>query len=282
LVGHASSRWLTYTALIALSAFLLLPVAWAVTSSLKPLDEVYEFPPTFGVENPRWSNYTDAVTRLPVARFMLNSLLIASVSMVGAVFTSSLAGLVLARYRFRGRTLCFALVLVSMMIPAQLLFIPRFVLADALGWIGSYKPLIIPAWLGGGAFNVFLFRQFFRTIPPEYEDAALLDGATPWMIYSRVLLPMARPAVIAAALLSFVLHWQEFLDPLIYLSDFMSYPISLGLRMYQTVAGTWANLWLATSLIALAPLVVLYALCARSVMRGLQVIESGKGCAQAP
>lgn len=150
MVRNPSSRWLTYTALLALCAFLLLPVVWAVTSSLKPLDEVYEFPPTFGVQNPRWSNYTDAVTRLPVARFMLNSLFIASLSMVGAVFTSSLAGFVLARYSFCGRTLCFGLVLISMMIPSQLLFIPRFVLADALGWIGSYKPLIIPAWLGGG------------------------------------------------------------------------------------------------------------------------------------
>lgn len=130
----------------------------------------------------------------------------------------------------------------------------------------------------GGAFNVFLFRQFFRSIPLEYEEAALLDGATPWKVYSRVLLPMARPAVITAALLSFVLHWQEFLDPLIYLSDFMRYPIALGLRMYQTVGGTWANLWLATSLMALVPLVVLYALCAHSVMRGLQVVGREEGC----
>ena len=247
-------------------------MVWAVTSSLKPLDEVYEFPPTFGVENPRWSNYPEALTRLPVARFMLNSLFISTVSMVGAVFTSSLAGFVLARYRFRGRDLCFVLVLASMMIPSQLLFIPRFLLCDALGWIDSYKPLIVPAWLGGGAFNVFLFRQFFRSIPAEYEDAALLDGASPWMIYSRVVLPLARPAVITAALLSFVLHWQEFLDPLIYLSDFMRYPIALGLRMYQTVAGTWANQWLAASLVALVPLVILYAACSHSIMRGLGLL----------
>ena len=175
---------------------------------------------------------------------------------------------------YRGRKLCFAVVLVSMLIPTQVLLIPRFLLYDVLGWIDTYKPLIVPAWLGGGAFNVFLFRQFFRTIPLAMDEAACLDGATPWQTYWHVLLPIARPATVTAFLLSFVFHWQDFLDPLIYLSDFTTYPISIGLRMYQSLAGTWANLLMAASLIALVPVAVVFLLCERHIMQGLGVIRA--------
>ncbi len=269
---HVVSRACLYGTLALLCALMMLPLAWAVISSLKSLEEVYAFPPSLRLADPRWSNYYQALTRLPLLRFLGNSIFITSVSVIGAVLTSSMAGYVLARVRFRGRSLCFVLVVLSLLIPAQVLLIPRFLLYDLLGWVNTYKPLIVPAWLGGGAFNILLFRQFFRTIPPEFDDAARLDGATMWQTYWHVLLPMARPAVVTAAMLSFVYHWQDFLDPLIYLSDFKTYPISLGLRMYQSMAGTWANLLMAASLIALVPVVVVFFLCERHVMRGLGVI----------
>ncbi len=265
-------RGIRYVVLAVVCAFILLPLMWAGVSSLKPLDEVYTFPPSFSLSDLQWTNYREAFTRLPVARFLGNSLFITGVSVIGAVLTSSMAGYVLARVRFRGRSLCFLLVVISMLIPAQVLLVPRFLLYDLLGWVNTYKPLIVPAWLGGGAFNIFLFRQFFRTIPPELEDAAILDGATMWQTYWHVMLPVARPAAVAATMLSFVYHWQDFLDPLIYLSDFMTFPISLGLRMYQSMAGTWANLLMATSLIALVPVVIVFFLCERHVMRGLGVV----------
>ncbi len=265
-------RSLVYLSLIAVCAVMLMPVAWALMSSLKPLEEVYTFPPSFSLTDPQWSNYAEALTRLPVARFLANSILIAGVSVVGAVLTSSMAGYILARGRFRGRRLCFLLVIASMLIPGPVLLVPRFLLFDLLGWVDTYKPLIVPAWLGGGAFNIFLFRQFFRAIPREVDDAARLDGATMWQTYWHILLPMAKPAAVTAALLSFVYHWQDFLDPLIYLSDFNTYPISLGLRMYQSMAGTWANLLMATSLIALIPVAIVFFLCEGHIMRGLGVI----------
>ncbi|MCH7808640.1 MAG: carbohydrate ABC transporter permease [Planctomycetes bacterium] len=273
-----STRTLIHLALAFVCVLMLLPLAWAVTSSLKPLDAVYAFPPTFGLFDPQWSNYHDALTRLPVVRFLANSLFITTVSVIGAVLTSSMAGFALARLHFRGRQLCFWLVIASMLLPAQVLLVPRFLQYDLLGWVNTYKPLIVPAWLGGGAFNIFLFRQFFRTIPREFDATARLDGATTWQIYWHVCMPMARPAVVTAALLSFVYHWNDFMDPLIYLSDFRTYPISLGLRMYQSMAGTWANLLMAVSLVALVPVVVVFLLCDRYVMRGLGVIGNrGKG-----
>lgn len=266
-----TSRLILLVALFALCAFSLLPVVWAALSSLKPLDEIYAFPPSFTVSDPQWSNYSEAMARLPVLRFLLNSLLITAASTVGAVLTASMAGYALARLKFRGRSLLFALLMLSMIIPAQVLLIPRFLLYDLLGWVNTYKPLIVPAWLGGGAFNIFLFRQFFRTIPLHLEEASSLVGATPWQSYWHVMLPVARPATITALLLSFVYHWQDFLDPLIYLSDFQTYPISLGIRMFQSQAGTWANLLMATSLIALVPVAIMFFLCEKHIMRGLRI-----------
>ena len=259
---HAIDKAILTLSAGGLCALMALPLLWALVSSLQPLDLVYAFPPTWSVNDPRWSNYGEALTRLPVPRFLLNSLIISGASVVGAVLTASMAGFALARIPFHGRRACVALVLLSLMIPAQLLLIPRFLLYDALGWVGTYKPLIVPAWLGGGAFNILLFRQFFRTIPTSFDDAARMDGATPWQTYWRILLPMARPASVTAAIMSFVFHWQEFLDPLIYLSDFMSFPIALGIRMLQSTAGTWANLLMAASLIALLPIAAVV-LCAQ-------------------
>ncbi len=270
--SSVAARVVTCVALVAVCAFTVLPVVWAFLSSLKPLEDVYAFPPRFGLHNLDWGNYAEALTRLPIPRFLLNSLVITTASVAGAVLTSSMAGFALARLRFRGRGLCFVLVIVSMLVPVHVLLVPRFLLYDLLGWVNTYKPLIVPAWLGGGAFNIFLFRQFFRAIPREFDDAARLDGATAWQTYRYVLLPMARPAVVTAALLSFVYHWQDFMDPLIYLSDFNTYPISLGLRMVQSMAGTWANLLMAASLMALVPVVVVFFLCQHHLMRGLGVV----------
>jgi multiple sugar transport system permease protein len=251
-------RAFVYVVLAGVCAWSLLPLAWAVCSAVKPLDEVYRFPPTFLPHDWQWSNVPEALHRLPMLRFLANSLLIAVTSALGAVISASMAGYALARLRFPGRRCVAALVLTSILIPAPVLLVPRFVLFDLLGWVGTYKPLIVPAWLGGGAFNILLFRQYFRTIPREYDEAALLEGASFWQIYRHVLVPLSVPALATAGVLSFVFHWHEFLDPLIYLSDFSRYPVSLGLRMYQSTAGTWANLLMAASLLALVPLVVAF------------------------
>jgi len=260
---------LVWVVLIAIGAVVLLPLFWAGVSSLQPLEEVYAFPPHFSLTQAQWSNYTKAFTQLPMLRFLFNSFVIATASAVGAIVTSSMAGFALARFQFAGRRLAFGLLIASMLIPSYVLLVPRYVLCDALGWMNTYKPLIVPAWLGGGAFNIFLFRQFFRMIPRAYDDAASLDGATTWQIFRHVILPIAKPAVVTVGLLSFIYHWQDFLDPLIYLSDFETFPVSLGLRMYQSMAGTWANLLMAASLIALLPVAMLFFICQRHVMRTL-------------
>ena len=251
--------WISYGVLTVLGLVSLLPFVWAVTTSVKPLEEAYAFPPSLSVEHAQRSNYADVFEKLPFGRFLLNSTVIALAAVTGAVVTSSMAGYALARLPIRGKRLWFGLLIASLMLPSQVLVIPHFLMYQWLGWVGTYKPLIVPAWLGGGAFNVFLFRQYFRSISTDVEEAAVLDGATRWQCYRFILMPMAKPAVVAAAVLSLLYHWQAFLNPLLYLSDFRKYPVSLGLRMYQTMAGTWVNLLMAASLIALVPMVVAFA-----------------------
>lgn len=254
-----------YAALMVITAVQVLPFVWAVTTSLKPLEEAYVLPPTLLGSVTKWSNYADAFEKLPCARFLFNSMVITLAAVTGAVISSSMAGYALARLPWRSRRFWFIALLASMLFPSQVLLIPHFLAYELLGWVGTYKPLIVPAWLGGGAFNIFLFRQYFKTIPASLEEAALLDGATHWQFYRRILMPMSTPVVAAVAVLSFIYHWHSFFNPLIYLSDFRTFPISLGLRMYQTMAGTWINLLMAASLVSLLPVLLVFAVGQRFV-----------------
>lgn len=261
---------------ILVAVILAAPLIWAAWASLQPIDRIFSPPASADSAQTspaglRWGNYQDAMTRLPLGRFLLNSSLITFAAVLGTIFTSSLAGFAFARLRWRGRDLCFVLLLATMMLPMQVLLIPQFLIFEHLGWVNTYKPLIVPSWLGGAPFFIFLFRQFFRGLPQSYVDAARLDGASDWQLYWRVMLPLSKPVIGAVAALSAVYHWQEFLAPLVYLSDFQRYPVSVGLRMYQAIEGSWANLIMAASLIALLPPFVVILLVQRYLMRSIGV-----------
>lgn len=267
---------LMYALLIAIGVSFALPLVWAFCASLKTLDQVYAFPPQFWPDEPVWSNYPEALRKLPFVRFIANTLVLTLSSVVGSVLTASMVGYSFARLKWRGRDFWFIVLLATMMLPAQVLLIPQFLQFKWLGWVNTYKPLIVPSWLGGGAFAIFLFRQFFKGVPKELEEAAMLDGATTWQIYTRIMLPLAKPALATIAVLSFIGHWQEFMGPLIYLSDFEKYPVSLGLQMYQSVEGSWANLLMAASLVTLLPLAILFFAAQRYFVKGL-LLTGSKG-----
>ena len=259
-----------YAIAVALSLAFLFPVVWAFGASFKPLSEVYRFPPSFFAWPPRWENYPEALSKLPFARFIANTFVITLAATAGQVVSASLVGYAFARLRWKGRDVWFICLLATMMLPAQVLLIPHYLMYKNLGWVNTYKPLIVPAWLGGGAFFIFLFRQFFKGIPRELEDAARIDGASELRIYASIFLPLAKPILITVAIMSFIGHWKNFIGPLIYLTDYQRYPIALGLRMYQQVeGGSFVHYLMAASVVALFPLLVLFFLAQRYITKGL-------------
>jgi ABC-type glycerol-3-phosphate transport system permease component len=265
--------------LLAISITFLLPIIWSLTASVKTIGEVYEFPPSFWVDNPQWSNYKSALSKLPFFRFMGNSFIITFAATTGQVLTASMVGYAFARLRWFGRDVWFIILLATMMLPAQVLLIPHYLLFKNLDWVNTYKPLIVPSWVGGGAggaFFIFLFRQFFKGIPVSMEEAARIDGANEWQIFWRVFLPNAKPAIATVAVMSFIAHWKDFMGPLIYLSDFTRYPISLGLQMYNALEGSWINYLMAASVVALGPLVLLFFIAQRYLVKGL-LLSGTKG-----
>ena len=267
---------LMLVALSVLAAAFLMPILWALTASVKGLGEVYQFPPEFWVRDPQWSNYAQALRKLPFVRFMANTLVICVAATTGQVLTASLVGYAFARLRWRGREIWFIIMLATLMLPRQILLIPHYLIYKQLGWVNTYKPLIVPAWLGGGAFFIFLFRQFFKGIPREMEEAARLDGASEWQIYWHIFLPNAKAVLATVGVMSFIAHWKDFMGPLIYLSDFEKFPISLGLMMYNTLEGSWVNYLMAASVVALGPLVILFFFAQRYFVRGL-LLTGSKG-----
>lgn len=208
----------------------------------------------------------------PVIDFLLylrNTLIVVCLSIVGMVLSSALVAYGFARVKWRGRTVLFAFVLATMMIPFPVIMGPLFVLFRDLGWIGTFKPLWVPAWFGS-AFNIFLLRQFYMTIPPELDEAARIDGCNHWGIFWRIILPLSRPALAVVALFHFLFVWNDFLGPLIFLRDRDQFTLALGLQLYQSQAGNvpW-NLLMAASTLVLLPVLLVFLLAQRAFVEGI-------------
>ncbi len=207
--------------LIVGAILMMLPFVWLISCSLKTSAQLWLFPPRW-IPNPiQWENFSKALTVLPFGRYTINTLTITIPVMIGTVLTASLGGYGFARLDFPGRNFWFMVFLATLMLPGVVTMIPIFVLFSKIGWVNTFKPLIIPPIMGGGAFNVFLFRQFFRTIPDELSSAAKIDGCNEFDIYWRIIMPLAKPAVTTVAIFTFLGTWNDFMGPLIYLnSDF--------------------------------------------------------------
>jgi multiple sugar transport system permease protein len=189
--------------------------------------------------------------------------------MIGQLISATLVAYGFSRFRFPGRDILFVMVISTIMLPREVLLIPTFLIFKGLGWLDSLRPLIIPAYFGGGAFTIFLLRQFFLTLPRELDEAARLDGATYFQIYARVLMPLTRPALITVGLFAFIYHWKDLMGPLIYLNSTEKQTLELGLRTFQTIRGTDWNLLMAGSVIVLVPLLVLFFLGQRYFIQGI-------------
>ena len=261
-----------YTALIAIAWCALFPILWALSGSLKSEAEVTE--PSVLPSHPQWSNYSEVFTLMPFWRMLLNTVLYAACITAGQVFFCSLAGYAFARLRFRGRDTLFVLYLATLMVPLTVTVIPQFILMRTFGWTDTPWAMIVPG-LFGTAFGTYLMRQFFRTLPADLENAAILDGCSPWQIYWRILLPQVRPAVLVLAVLTWVNVWNDFLWPLVMIQRNSIATLTLGLVWMQ---GQYVARWpvlMAASILILLPLVAVYAIVQRAFVRGIALTGFG-------
>jgi multiple sugar transport system permease protein len=261
-------RALLYAALLAVAGVMILPFLWMVSTSLKGSEGIFAIPPQWIPDDPRWENYAAVFERMPFLTYLRNSTLVTTLSIVGTVFSSSLVAYAFACLRWPGRDALFIFVIATMMLPLQVIMIPLFVIFKELGWLNTYKPLVVPAFLGGGAFNIFLLRQFFLTIPRELFDAARMDGASEWKIYWSIALPLARPALITVAILTFMFAWNDFMGPLIYLSDQAKNTLALGLALFVGQHQTDWGVLMAASILMMLPVVLLFFLFQRYFIQG--------------
>ena len=222
-----------YVVATVVAILFALPFVWTIGSSLKDMTEIFKFPPTLWPTTPRWQNYADVFRIAPFGTFITNTAIITAAAMVGQILSASAVAYGFSRFRFPGRDALFFVVLSTMMLPWQVTIVPTFLLFRTLGWINTFWPLIVPSFFGGGAFYIFLLRQFFMTIPRDLDEAAKIDGANSVRIFWSILLPLAKPALATVAIFSFIEHWNEFIGPLIYLNSADKFTVSIGLRYFM-------------------------------------------------
>jgi multiple sugar transport system permease protein len=263
--------------LVACSVVMLIPFVWLLSTSLKIRGTEFTFPPVWIPRPAVWKNYYTAFfdSGLPFPRFLLNTAIITGASMVGTLFSASLAGFGFARMRFPGRDKLFLLVLSTLMLPEIVTQIPSYLLFRLFGWIDTFLPLIVPTFLGGSAFNIFLFRQFFMSIPYELDEAARIDGASTLQIYLRVILPLSKPVLSTVAIFTFLGSWNSFMGPLIYLNSLENMTLAVGLRAFQGLRGTEWNLMMAAAAIMMIPVLIVFFVAQRYFIQG--IVTTGFG-----
>jgi multiple sugar transport system permease protein len=264
--------------LIAILGLLLVlfPLAWMLSTSLKGELEALKMPPTWIPAEIQWHNYYDALTFNPFGLYFWNTFVFAVLVMLGELLSCSFIAYGFARLRAPGRNILFLLVLATLMIPAEVTLIPQYILFSKLEWLNSYKPLIAPAWFGS-AYLIFLMRQFFMSLPKEYDEAAIIEGASHLAIWWRIILPLSKPALGALGIMSFIFHWNTFQGPLIYLNDNALFPVSLGLAMFRTpFGGTPWHWYMAASLVVILPCVLVFYIAQRFFIQGI-VVSGVKG-----
>jgi multiple sugar transport system permease protein len=262
-------RAAVYGALILLSAIFLIPLAWMVTTSFKQQGQVFAVPPVWLPDPWMIENYPEAARRAPLWLWLRNTVTITIVATVGNVLVSSMVGFGFARIRFPGRGPLFILLLATMMLPAQVTLIPRFLLFKNLGWTDSFLPLILPSWFGGGAYFVFLVRQYYLTLPLDLDEAARIDGASNWRVWWNIIVPLSYPVLVAIGIFAFVAHWNEFLEALIFLNSESLKTLSLGLRAFLAPSDASWHITMAASMWLVAPMMLVFFVGQRYFIKGV-------------
>ena len=263
------AKAVTFCLLLAGAILFTIPFLWTISTALKTPEEIAKDPTHLIPNQFAWDNFYKAWTALPFTQFVLNTLFITVLNTIGTVFTASLVAYGFARFNFKGRNLCFYAMLATMMLPGQVTMIPVFMIWRELHAIDTFYPLIVGSYFGGGAFNIFLLRQFLLTIPRELDEAAMLDGASYPRIWWSILLPLSTPALATVAIFSFIGNWDSFDGPLIYLNSPEKYTVAMGLRMFQDSFGTNLEQLMAASVIHILPTIVIFFFAQRYFLKGI-------------
>lgn len=265
-------RIITYIILIFAAVICLFPFLWMVSTSFKETSEIYKMPPDLLPTNPTVQNYIEGWKGADFGLFFKNSLFITIIATVGTVLSSAFVAYGFARFKARFSGLLFTILLATMMLPTQVTLIPQYLMFNKLGMVNTYFPLLIPSWLGGGAFNIFLFIQFFRTLPKELDEAAKIDGANSFQIFTKIMLPAVKPVMLAVLVMSLVYNWNDFFSPLIYLNDNKKFTIAIGLQFFKGSQGNvQIGQMMAMSLVALLPVLIIFAICQKYFIQGIKM-----------
>ena len=263
-----------YLGLTVMALVFITPLLWMLSCSFQNSNTIFSIPFQWIPKDFQWKNYIDAMTLLPFGKYLFNTVLITFSVIFGTVFSSTLVAYGFARLKFVGKNKLFGLCIATMLLPGQVTMIPLYVLFSKLGWVDTFLPLIVPAFFGS-PFYIFLLRQFFLNIPYEYDEAALIDGASRFRIYWNIILPMAKPAIATVIVFSFIGVWNDFFNPLIYINSFEKATLTLGLNLLKTqIIGSGATQWhiiMAGSVIVLIPNIVVFFLAQRHFMKGINV-----------
>ena len=261
---------IVYTLLVILSLVFLFPFFWMISTALKPDYQVFLWPPKWIPDPIQWSNFADAFSNplLPFDIFVKNSMIIEVGMITGRLISCTLVAYGFARLEAPGKNALFGLLLATLMLPAAAVLIPRFILFSRLGWVNTFRPLIVPAWFGE-AYAIFLMRQFFLTIPRELEEAAYIDGASTLQVIRYVIVPLSLPVLTVITILSFKDIWNDLLNPLLYLNDASKYTVAVGLAYFNGQFNVQMNLLMAASVTMLVPVLGLFFVAQRAFVEGI-------------
>ena len=249
----------------------LMPILWMISTSLKDSNSIFSFPLKIIPDPVHWENYSTIWKSMPLVQYFKNSILITGLTIIGTVFSSALVAYGFSILEWKNRDKVFIFIIFTMMIPLQVIMVPVFVIFKQLGWLNTFKPLIVPAFLGGGAFNIFLFRQFFLNIPREIIDAAKMDGLSHFQIFKEIALPISKPVIATISILTFMFTWNDFMGPLIYLSDQIKGTLALGIMMFVGQHQTeWGEL-MAVSILMMIPMLIVFFVFQKYFIRGLMI-----------
>ena len=280
---HPSRSWgriAAYCYMTVLAVFFLFPFFWTAASSLKSASDVYIYPPIWIPAVLHWENYPEVFNLVPYGIWFLNTVIVVTLGTLGVVISGALVAYSFARFRYPGRDLLFIITLGTMMLPAEVTLIPSYLLFKYLDWLNTLKPLWVPAWFGGGAFNIFLLRQFILSLPHDLDEAAIVDGASYARILRDILLPLMKPALATVAVINFIFGWNDFLGPLVYLSSPENFTLAVGLRYFDVTPNQpgvpQLHLLMAAVVMGTAPIILLFFFAQRYFVEGV-VLSGIKG-----